>query len=105
VFLACDMPFVSSDLLRHIAARLGGKRAVFASVKAVPGFPFVVRTTALPVVEAQLRSGKLSLRELARALGARLTPVPLRLRPALANLNTPEEWSRAQARGTRTQGG
>lgn len=97
LFLACDMPFVSLDLLRYISARLGRKLAVFAAVKAVPGFPFIVRTAALPVVEAQLRSGKLSLHELARALGARLTPVPTRLRPALANLNTPEEWSRAQA--------
>jgi len=98
IFLACDMPFMSVELLRHVFSRLGAHDAVFASVNGVPGFPFVVRTRALPVVEAQLQAGKLSLRELAQVLQARLARVPVRMRRTLTNLNTLEEWAQAVER-------
>jgi molybdopterin-guanine dinucleotide biosynthesis protein A len=99
VFLACDMPFVSVELIRRVASGLGARRlAVFASVEGVPGFPFVIRAGALGRIEAQLRSGRVSLRELARTLRARLVAIPRRWQDSLANLNTPDDWSDARTR-------
>src|SRR5262245_33344588 len=55
LFLACDMPFVSVDLLRGLVRALGPRRlAVFARANGRSGFPFLVRVSALPRVEEQM---------------------------------------------------
>jgi molybdopterin-guanine dinucleotide biosynthesis protein A len=104
LFLACDMPFVSPDLLTALAARLGSRqRAVFASLNGTAGFPFCIRATALPVIEKQIRDRQFSLQSLARALSAKLFRIPKSRAIELFNINTPEDWlaARRQEAGNR----
>jgi molybdopterin-guanine dinucleotide biosynthesis protein A len=97
LFLACDMPFVSSDLLARVAARAGSKRrAVFATLDGTAGFPFCLPAAALPVVEAQIRKKQFSLQALARVLEAKLLRIPKRREHELLNINTPEDWLAAR---------
>jgi len=105
VFLACDMPFITPDLLRELLARMGPRHDAVFAVSSYPepaaegrqmaGFPFVVRSALWPIVEGRLAAGELGLQGLARALRARLWAVPARWRKQLRNINTPEEWTRA----------
>lgn len=91
LFLSCDMPFVGVELLRRLIATASGRReAVFVSTNGVPGFPFVLPATALPVLERMLGEGRRSLWMLAKKLAARKVRVrgPAR---ELMNINTPDE--------------
>jgi molybdopterin-guanine dinucleotide biosynthesis protein A len=98
LFLACDMPFVSTALLMKVLRSLGAQRkAVFTTVGAAPGFPFVLRASALPIVEEQIRRGHFSLRALAKALKAKPMPVPRGSTKELSNVNTPLDWQAARA--------
>jgi molybdopterin-guanine dinucleotide biosynthesis protein A len=73
LFVACDMPFVSAELLQRVAGAMTGKvDAVFTKQKDFVTFPFALRTSALEVVDEQIRSGDLSLQNLARTLKVRL---------------------------------
>jgi molybdopterin-guanine dinucleotide biosynthesis protein A len=97
LFLACDMPFVSPGLLADLADRLGPKcTAVFAAADGRAGFPFLLRTAVLPVVEKQIQSQQFSLQSLAGVLGAVLFRVPKDRTPELWNINTPAEWRKAR---------
>ena len=97
LFLACDMPFVSTDLLAKLGASLGGKLdAVSATVDGVAGFPFLLRVAVLPVIERQIQAGRFSLRSLAKVLGAKLLRAQKKHRLELFNINTPEEWQEAR---------
>jgi CTP:molybdopterin cytidylyltransferase MocA len=70
---------------------------VFTAVKGLAGFPFLLRTKALPVVEQQIAHGKFSLQALAMAL--RATTVEAGARAAeLVNINTAGELDRARRR-------
>ena len=98
LFLACDMPFVSATLMRKIIRSLGARgRAVFIVADAAPGFPFALRTSALPVVEGQIRRGQFSLHSLAKTLKAKPIPVPRGSAKELSNINTPLDWQAARA--------
>jgi molybdopterin-guanine dinucleotide biosynthesis protein A len=93
VFLACDMPFVSTELLRQLVAQLSAKRAaVFAVSGLDAGFPLVIRVDALPVIESQMAKRAFSLQKLASALKARRMRIPMARQAELRNINTPEEW-------------
>lgn len=97
LFLACDMPFVSPALLTELADRLGPKRdAVFTTANGRVGFPFLLRTAVLPVVEKQIQNQQFSLQTLAKVLGAVLFRVPKGRTPELRNINTPAEWQTAR---------
>ena len=96
LFLACDMPFVSLNLLREISTKLSSSRhAVFAVVDGTAGFPFVIRKEGLPIVEAQMARGEFSLQKLALALKARRVRVPKSRQREVQNFNTPEEFREA----------
>lgn len=96
LFLACDMPFVSSTLLQEISAELSPSRiAAFAVVDGTAGFPFVIRRKALPVVEAQMARGEFSLQKLALELKARRVRVPKSRQGEVQNVNTPDEFREA----------
>lgn len=93
VFLACDMPFVSTELLRRMVAQLSMKRAaVFAICGQEAGFPLVIRSNALPVIQAQLEKRAFSLQKLAVVLKARRVRISKARQGELRNINTPEEW-------------
>lgn len=92
LFLACDMPFVSVELLKDLEKRLPpGRPAVFAALDGLAGFPFIVRRDTLALVEQQIARKEFSLQKLAAALDARLWNVPARRRSELRNLNSPED--------------
>jgi molybdopterin-guanine dinucleotide biosynthesis protein A len=99
LFLACDMPFVSTRWLMALAANLGPRRdAVFSEMDGVVGFPFLLSVSALPLVEQQIQSGLFSLQALAEAMGAKRIRVPESRRLEAFNINTPQDWREAQRR-------
>lgn len=92
LFLACDMPFVSTELLRDLEKRMTTRyKAVFAELKGLAGFPFIVRRDALDVVSQQIARKQFSMQKLAAALEARLWKVPNKQQAELQNLNSPED--------------
>ncbi len=97
MFLACDMPFVTAELLLAVHRRSGeGSKDLFVRSEATVGFPFVLRRVALPTVTRQIEQDKLSLHELARVLEAKTMRVPPRWRRQLRNINTPKDWRHAR---------
>jgi len=78
LLLACDMPFVTAPLLARLVSRLRPRtQAVFCATKDGTGFPFLVRTRALPRVEEQIRRRRFSLQLLtARLKAAQFRPAP-----------------------------
>lgn len=106
VFLSCDMPFVTPELIRAVGGRKG--RAVFTRTATGAGFPFALDRACLPVIEAALTGRRFSLQALAKVLrGSQLKARKL-ARVVLLNVNTPAEFALAVAcarRGTSRQAG
>src|SRR5882672_11587581 len=93
LFLACDMPLVSSALLNDLANQLGAKhRAVFATADGRAGFPFLLRDSALSVVDQQIQAKQFSIHSFAEVLRAKLLRVPKSRAAELMNVNTPADW-------------
>jgi molybdenum cofactor guanylyltransferase len=98
LFLACDMPFVTPDLLDTLIAMAMAKNvAIFTKnifAKEI-GFPFVLHRDFLTKVEQQLRLRRFSLQNLAKICRARAFAP--RLPPhTLMNLNTPGDFRAAR---------
>lgn len=93
VFLSCDQPFVTTDLIRQ-AGRAKGP--VFTRTAEGAGFPFALDRDAQLAVAQALGEKRFSLQAFAERVHAR------NLRPAktfpaqLLNLNTPAEFEAAQ---------
>jgi molybdenum cofactor guanylyltransferase len=97
LFLSCDMPFVTGSLLQRLQKRFTAQQAAVFVQHEQLGFPFLIRRTALPVVEAQLFAGRFSLNALAQVLNAsRLQVHSSQEVQALVNVNTPQEYEAAQ---------
>lgn len=97
LFLACDMPFVSSQLMQKLSRKLGQEQnAVFTSVGGTAGFPFVIRTTALGLVEQQIAAKQFSLQNLARKLRAKRVLLSTTPSGQVFNINTPADWQAAR---------
>lgn len=98
LFLSCDAPFVSLELLRAIS-RLSkdGGAPVFTRHEGLAGFPFLLPQDCLPAVERQIELGRFSLQALARTLEAREYEPPARLAWRLFNANTPGDFAEARA--------
>ena len=95
VVLSCDMPFVTPALIRAVAEGKG--RGVFAHTEEGAGFPFALDRACLALVEQALAEKRFSLQALARRVGARALRLPRRRAEELRNLNTAEDFARAQA--------
>lgn len=95
IFLACDMPFVSSKVLARLWP-IGGERGAFVIADGLVGFPFVLPISAAGVVESLLTSKRLSLQTLAASLRSRRLSLPGREAGTLFNVNTPEDWGKAR---------
>ena len=105
LFLSCDMPFVSSALMKALISRLRPRmKALFIKENGRVGFPFLLRQTALPVVERQLARGQFSLQKLARVLRAQTICLPPGQTHELFNINTPADWEMARERWLSGQG-
>lgn len=97
LFLACDMPFVSTTLLRRLLrAFRPGDAACFAVLDRRAGFPCIIRTRCSSTVKARIQRGQLSLQQLAQALKARRVNIVHRDQGCLANINTPAELQSAR---------
>ena len=94
LFLGCDMPFLSVELMRRVLAVEA--EAAFASLKGMVGFPFMLSPAVLPKVEAQLATGQRSLQRLAIRLRAGRIRVLASEASQLQNLNTPTEFAAAK---------
>ena len=88
------MPFLSAELTRRVLAVEA--EAVFASLKGMVGFPFMLSPDVLPKVKAQLATGQRSLQRLAIRLRARRIRVLVTETTQLQNLNTPTEFAAAK---------
>lgn len=92
LFLSCDMPFVTPQLLERIVRRARStRRAVFSEDAEGVGFPFLLWRRQLAAVEDQIASGRRAL----QLLAGRLRAGRLRSRHQEAwerfNVNTPED--------------
>lgn len=97
LFLSCDMPFVTPDLLRQLTRRMGPDlEAVFAEADGVVGFPFLIRRSAAVKIQRRLTQGKHSLQGLARSLKSKWFRVPAHREWELHNINTPADLLRAR---------
>jgi molybdenum cofactor guanylyltransferase len=96
LFLACDMPFVTAAWIGKLASlNRARRRAVFTLGENGPGFPFLLRRTALPQVEEQMAAWRFSLQSLAAKCRAKMIRAPDGAR-RLFNVNTPADWRAAR---------
>ena len=92
LFLSCDMPFVSTDLVQSLLSRSSRRNnALFLRENGRIGFPFLLSRATLAVVEQQLAARQFSLHQLARVLRARTLCLPRGRAQELFNINTPAE--------------
>lgn len=99
LILSGDMPFVSREFVeRMIEATRSRDTAIFAHGERGFGFPALMTTEALPVIESQIADGKRSIQALTRALNARGFSPPRRLEQDLFNVNTPKDLEAARDR-------
>lgn len=96
LFLSCDMPFITAELLNRMRERLRpATRAVFVRHERW-GFPFLIRRPALDQVDAMLAEGQFSLQALADKLEAVPVRMPRRRPWILFNINTQEDYTAAR---------
>jgi molybdopterin-guanine dinucleotide biosynthesis protein A len=96
LFLSCDMPFITPELLQRLLSKLSpGGKAVFTG-NDQPGFPLVLRQTALIQVEELLAKGEFSLQALSRYLRAKRFRLRASEVSAGLNINTPAEYHTAR---------
>ena len=99
MFVGCDMPFLSGDLLSDIfEAATSGAGALFTQHSKGLGFPFLLRRENLAIVEKQISKGELSLQRLAKRLAARAWVPSTEVQSSLYNINTPEDFAEAKRR-------
>ncbi|MGV3774587.1 MAG: molybdenum cofactor guanylyltransferase [Verrucomicrobiales bacterium] len=100
LFLSCDMPFISVELLQLImgAASREIDRALFCATNEGAGFPFYIPASAELKISETYRLGRYSLQFLTEQLGARLIYPALLGLPSvsLMNINTPEDFMAAR---------
>jgi molybdopterin-guanine dinucleotide biosynthesis protein A len=97
VFLSCDMPFVSAELIRTVAERVG--KAVFVWTEEGAGFPFALDRECVSLVERMLARRRFALHSLAQEVRARRLRVRARQAGELLNVNTVEDFRAAQRTG------
>jgi molybdopterin-guanine dinucleotide biosynthesis protein A len=99
LFLACDMPFVSAAFLEDFLDGIKGRDdAVFTVSDGRAGFPFLLRTRTLALVERQIARKEFSLQTLAQALKARRVRIAPSRAGQLFNINTPADLQTARRR-------
>ncbi len=97
LFLACDMPFVTTGLLHFLIRSFApDKDALFVRRAKLTGFPFLLRPEVLPKLAEQIRRRDFSIRALAKSLEATTVRLPREWLPQLRNVNTLADWERAR---------
>jgi molybdopterin-guanine dinucleotide biosynthesis protein A len=103
LFLACDMPLVSTELIQLIIqlqphVRRSHSRALFVRSRGRAGFPFILPLEAAKTVDRQIQLGDYSLQALAKAVRATISPITRSWSERLFNVNTPRDWTAAHAK-------
>lgn len=100
LFLACDMPLVSTELMRFVV-RTASKRpgcAFLIHSSRGAGFPMILARETLERVRQQIEKRDFSLQLLAKALCAKTVPLGRRSSWQLFNINTRKDWALLQKR-------
>jgi molybdopterin-guanine dinucleotide biosynthesis protein A len=97
LFLACDMPFVSPELVEKLLQRSTETHIALFTKTNRAGFPFLIKAEALPIVENQIEIGDFSLQSLAQKTEAAIFHPPPERISELFNVNTQEDWAKARA--------
>lgn len=97
VFLACDMPYVSPELIGKIVTALGTRHAgVFSEFGGRPGFPFALRREVLPRISQRIQQQQWALQSLARAAGMRTVRLTKAESSQVFNVNTRDDLETAR---------
>jgi molybdopterin-guanine dinucleotide biosynthesis protein A len=92
MFLACDMPLITGELMQRLAGRIRPEQAgLFTFHDGRYGFPCLLRRQAVQTVAELIRGKRDSLQELARELSAGRFVVNRQEAPLLRNANTPAD--------------
>jgi molybdopterin-guanine dinucleotide biosynthesis protein A len=93
--MACDLPFVGSDLLNCLVAARAEGFDFFAYASVADGLPeplcAIYEPSALAVLQTHAARGCISPRQIMAAGRTRLLDLPPANRRALQNMNTPED--------------
>jgi molybdopterin-guanine dinucleotide biosynthesis protein A len=94
LFLACDMPFITADLLLWMLEHAGAEKnqPLFLRTRGSAGFPLLLPRAALASVANQIHEDEYSLQALAKVVKAKLIRPRHGFADQLHNLNTPTEW-------------
>jgi molybdopterin-guanine dinucleotide biosynthesis protein A len=117
LFLACDMPLVSTELIQFVLTQVGvhfpvpstesrlkpairssHSRALFVRSRGRAGFPFILVRDAVETVDRQIKLGDYSLQSLAKSLRATILPLTRRWSQQLFNVNNPQDWTAIRSR-------
>ena len=97
LFLACDMPFVTSELLTEmVQTSLKRNQPLFARSNGQFGFPAIIPKLGLSAVLNLMNQQQFSIQSLASKLKAKPFLVPKTFHWELFNINSPNDWSMAQ---------
>jgi iron complex transport system ATP-binding protein len=95
IFLSCDMPLVSAELLKGLVADFAKyPQPIFAATKEGAGFPLLMPGSTRQTIREQIHAKQFSIRELARRLSAKSFAYPADP-GVLVNVNTPADYRRA----------
>jgi iron complex transport system ATP-binding protein len=93
LFLSCDMPLITSELLKELLQRSqNGSESFFTNSAFGPGFPFIVPRAAKRIIDDQVRGKSRSIQDLCSALNAKLFNPKLRFKEELLNVNTRADY-------------
>jgi molybdopterin-guanine dinucleotide biosynthesis protein A len=117
LFLACDMPLVSTELIQFVLTQVGvhfpvpsmesrlqpairnsHSRALFVRSRGRAGFPFILRRESVETVDCQIKLGDYTLQSLAKSLRATILPLTRRWSQQLFNVNNPLDWTAVKSR-------
>ena len=99
LFLCVDMPFLMASTLEALVASWRLKnRGVFTRAGELHGFPFIVPTSDLALIERLIAEERFSLQNLVRVLGADSFSVSVGQEDQFFNVNTAEDWEIAVRR-------
>ncbi len=96
IFLACDMPFVSTEILDELSGKFSRRRNGIFTQSDSPGFPFVLPKSVLPQIERMISDEEFSLQQLAERLDAEIFLVKKSLSWQLFNINSPDDFKKAR---------
>jgi molybdenum cofactor guanylyltransferase len=95
LFLACDMPLITQELLKRLVSASGAKmRPVIIAQDDRVGFPFILPRSAMAEVELQISEKQFSIHALAAKVKTKKLRVPTRSHE-LFNVNTVEDAEQA----------